>query len=490
MASSSRRRGTDEEEQEQHTTRQSRRSHASPGASSTAVTSVITGSTATAERDGDIASANHGDGEEDESPQEIQFGLLPHPKLTVTDQAKKVADQLGNQAIQEKAAELARLALATDYQRSVLKREDIRTKVLSASPRALSVVFNRAQKILQRTCGLHLVEVRAKGAENAEIARQAQQAAIREATLQANGLRSRTRTNEEPPEVTEEGKPNTGFWVLRSAIPPEITRKLVAVDDGLTAASSANPSSTAPGTMPSSSQSASPRRNRARRRAEPESAINWSSADRQDGEMGLLYIVLGIVLVSGRSIAEVTLQNYLRRLYLSLNTALPAALRGSGPSIRTSGSLTQSTQTQARNRSEQGSLEGFLHAMAKQSYLERVPSDVGAEQSAATQAGGNSAAGGRTTTQSRRRWRTSGLDDEAAAWEWRWGSRAEAEVSEVKIARMMCDIFLDPAASSDGLRPDADDDEETRALDRARLRERQTALMNNIASVAGSQLID
>lgn len=134
-----------------------------------------------------------------------------------------------------------------------------------------------------------------------------------------------------------------------------------------------------------------------------------------------------------------------------------------------------------------GTLEGFLNSMVKQSYLERQRSDVADVMDAAvTQA----------QTQGRRRGRTSGggragADEESIVWEWRWGSRAEAEVGEKRIAELISQLFLDPTAAPDGANAaGANDDEDTQAIDRDRLAKRRKVLLANIASVAGSQLVD
>lgn len=136
-----------------------------------------------------------------------------------------------------------------------------------------------------------------------------------------------------------------------------------------------------------------------------------------------------------------------------------------------------------------GTLEGFLNAMTKQSYLEKQRSDVGVDVM--------DAAVNQAQTQSRRRGRTSGAGgraagavDEDTVWEWRWGSRAEAEVGEKRIAELISLIFTDPSATQDGAQAgEEDEDEETQAIDRDRRAKRRKMLLTNIASVAGSQLV-
>ena len=135
----------------------------------------------------------------------------------------------------------------------------------------------------------------------------------------------------------------------------------------------------------------------------------------------------------------------------------------------------------------QGTLEGFLNAMIKQSYLEKQRSEVvDVMDAAVTQ-----------SQQARRRGRTSGgggrssaADDESVLWEWRWGSRAEVEVGEKRIGEFISHIFLDPASSQEAAAEGEEEDEETHAIDRTRKAKRRKTLLGNIASAAGSQLVE
>ena len=104
-----------------------------------------------------------------------------------------------------------------------------------------------------------------------------------------------------------------------------------------------------------------------------------------------------------------------------------------------------------------GTLEGFLNAMVKQQYLEKQRSDVGLDFM--------DAAVNQAQTQGRRRGRTSGgaggrADDETTVWEWRWGSRAEAEVGEKRIAELISVLFTDPSSTQDDAQAAEEDDEE------------------------------
>lgn len=395
---------------------------------------------------------------EEEQSSEPSSRLRPAPLLSVPVNVQKATDSIAIDEIEQKGAELARYALACEYQRMPVRGEHVRREVLvdNKYSRVFNSIFNEAQKILQKTFGYHMVEVRPKGADNVELEKQAE-AAIREASSQANGLRSRNKEREASP--GQEGRTNSNIWVLRSALPPKVTKALVNVSNSLA--------------LDESSRSTANSRQQT-----GESAISWSKANQQGGEMGLLYIILGLILVNGRTVTDFTLMSCLKRLRLPLHDVLPTSLRGTGPAPGLSSSGTQSTQTQARQRAKQGTLDGFLTAMIRQSYLEKQRADASAD--------GQARPGNGTQTRGRR---ARPVDDENTVWEWRWGNRSEIEIGEQRIASFMADIFLDPSASHDA--PDDDvADASTRAVDRAILKKRKRSLLENIASVAGSALIE
>ncbi len=137
----------------------------------------------------------------------------------------------------------------------------------------------------------------------------------------------------------------------------------------------------------------------------------------------------------------------------------------------------------------QGTLEGFLNSMSKQNYLERQRSDVGVDVM--------DAAVNQVQTQGRRRGRPSGggrangADDENTVWEWRWGAVPRLRSERSAIAEFISILFTDPSSVPNGApAEEEEEDEETQAIDRHRLAKRRKMLLTNIASVAGSQLID
>ncbi|KAJ1026544.1 hypothetical protein NDA13_003922 [Ustilago tritici] len=401
-------------------------------------------------------------------------GIIPYQKLNVSERAQKVAEQIGQSEIDKRASELARFALACEYQRGIIRKEDVSKSALEGlQPGAFNVIFNAAQKKLSKVFGMSMVQVRKKGADNVELAKQAKQV-LRAAEASANGLRPRNQQRETSP-LSETG-PSSNQWVLRSNLYPQVLEKLGEIDEQLT---NAYVEAMAPSSSASSSQ------RRPITACQPKAALDWKSADHQDGEMGLLYIILALILVNGRAITEATLFMYLRRLYLDPQKPLPSALRGTGPWIGSNSSGSQNTQTQSRTRAMQGTLDGFLNTMVKQSYLEKQRSDVDSHHV--------DAAINQAQTQSRRRGRASGAanaDDETIIWEWKWGSRAEVEVGESNIAKMIVHIFTDPSSTRNSTQVVEEQDEETRTIDRDRLAKRRKMLIGNIESVAGSKLVN
>lgn len=101
-------------------------------------------------------------------------------------------------------------------------------------------------------------------------------------------------------------------------------------------------------------------------------------------------------------------------------------------------------------------LTAFLNLLVKQSYLEKLKSAApgGATQAAQNQKGGD------------------------AAVQWRWGSRAEAEIGEVGVARFLKAIY----ESKDGVAGEDDDNDAARRRRKGNTGEK---LLNEISRAAG-----
>ena len=161
----------------------------------------------------------------------------------------------------------------------------------------------------------------------------------------------------------------------------------------------------------------------------------------EGGAYGVLGVILGLILVSGKTLGEGAsysslhgaepsnaadpsttadqLVVYLKKLGLNLNKSIPASLA-------------------ARPTKEGGvSLQKYLTTLASQGYLEKSKAGTGAL--AATQASKSQQNGG------------AGGDPSV---EWKWGARAESEFGEAGIARFVKEIYESKGPG------ERDDDEE------------------------------
>ncbi|KAG8908618.1 hypothetical protein FRB99_004906 [Tulasnella sp. 403] len=123
---------------------------------------------------------------------------------------------------------------------------------------------------------------------------------------------------------------------------------------------------------------------------------------------GILQLVLCLILISERSLPEMQLKNQLRSFHIQFNTAL--SLPG-------------------QNVEGHPTLQTHLHTLIRQNYLDCVR--VSLPGAAASQAAG------------RRKNRAADDDDPDTTYEWKWGSRAHAEISEKSVAEFMMNFMKD-----------------------------------------------
>ncbi|KAG8994802.1 hypothetical protein FRB90_000339, partial [Tulasnella sp. 427] len=121
---------------------------------------------------------------------------------------------------------------------------------------------------------------------------------------------------------------------------------------------------------------------------------------------GILHLVLCLILANGRLLPEPQLKRQLKSFHLYFNSTLP--------------SPTYSSQ-------DEKTLFEHLSDMIKQSYLDRVRVQV---------PGGTTVQGG-----TRRKSRKAADEDEEGLFEWRWGSRAHAEIGEQNVAEFICEFM-------------------------------------------------
>lgn len=182
-------------------------------------------------------------------------------------------------------------------------------------------------------------------------------------------------------------------------------------------------------------------------------ALDWQQAGAELGSMGLLFLILSLILVNGRALADGewicsptipprpltrfflqdVLRSYLRRLSLEPQEPLPTALQPNR----------NAEPTMANEPSGDGlTLEDWLALLVRQSYLECTRASTAQFTMAgheATLAGKRMQARGASV----RKGRGGAAEmDVVEAVEWRWGSRAEAEITEKAVADFVADVFL------------------------------------------------
>ncbi|PSR84216.1 hypothetical protein PHLCEN_2v5504 [Hermanssonia centrifuga] len=117
--------------------------------------------------------------------------------------------------------------------------------------------------------------------------------------------------------------------------------------------------------------------------------------------------------------------------------------------------------------------DAFLTICIRQGYLDRQR--VG-ELKGAGKKRGRAAVG------------TQAGDDNANAWEWRWGSRAMSEVGEVDIARFITDFMVERERAEAGGEDEEDEDEKQEAEKRREqvMKGVERAASGGLAGITGS----
>ncbi|EDP42966.1 hypothetical protein MGL_2562 [Malassezia globosa CBS 7966] len=303
-------------------------------------------------------------------------------RAAVSSSARAAARSLGEPGVRRRAQDLVRLAVFTEYDRMPIKRDIIIKNVIGKeASRAFPVILACAQQILRLTFGFELVEMRAKGTENPLLAEQT-------SLLDERAGSKRRRTDNDNTQSRKTSAASHGY-VLRSTLPAEVIQFMTT---------------SGPPVPPSdqSSRDAPHARNDL-------PMLDWQASEGELGITGLLFVVLGLILVSGRQASDTRIRSCLAQLSLSIDRPLPKALHPLGSGTHEQGSHT---------------LDTFLQQAQRRGYLERVRVASAAETSS-----------------------------QACDWEWRWGARAEIEIGEHAVAAFMVDVYHQDAKpeSSDSL---------------------------------------
>ncbi|KAL4402420.1 DNA repair protein [Malassezia pachydermatis] len=210
--------------------------------------------------------------------------------------------------------------------------------------------------------------MRVRGAENPLLAEQAK-------ALDGRVGTKRRRTEENNESSSRKAISSATAYILRSTLPSNVIQAL---------------------TMSSSTAS---------------SMVDWRQTEDETGSMGLLFVILSLILLSGRQVGEGKLRAYLAQLSLFIDRPLPTA-------IQTHGARTVDDLADARRgHNEQSNLESFLQQMQRYGYLEKVRVAASAETPS------------------------------APSFEWRWGARAELEIGEAGVAAFVTDLYQNGAKS-------------------------------------------
>ncbi|KAJ6602809.1 MAGE-domain-containing protein [Mycena vulgaris] len=338
----------------------------------------------------------------------------------------------GDEEITRAANALVRLAMFTEHKRVPLRRDEISKKVLGANTRSFARVFGTAQAILRTTLGMELVELRSRAELDKDTAGPGSgTGAGKEADLEearkATGVKKKA------------AAAGSKTYILRSTLNERVIVEAASMREPILEAEAADAASDDEDDEDEFGGSAA-----------YGSIISWSSADHV-GPIGVLYVILALILVSGRVMGDQDLRIMLTRL------RLPA-----GGSVAFSAAATHRVLT----------LDAYLTVLIRQGFLDRQ--QVGEAKKA-----GNKG----------KRARVAQADDDAGqTYEWRWGARAQSEVGEQAVAAFVAEFMVGPDA-------DEGEEEEEGAAGRARAQKRRAdsegklaKMMKGIERAAGGQL--
>ncbi|KAG8808901.1 hypothetical protein FRC17_003718 [Serendipita sp. 399] len=309
---------------------------------------------------------------------------------------------LSAQDIEKKANELCRLALFTEYKRNILKREDINKKVMGGNSKAFPEVLAKANKRLRASVGCEIVELMSKEEREKNIV-----GAVAD------------------DEAERKKRATTKQYIVRSVLEPEIIRLASIPDQEILEQE---------------------QEDLAYEGAKPSGAIlGWESYDNIP-TYGILYVILSLILVNGKTLPEPSLKTHLKKLRL-VNTTLIETGPSAAPKVTT--------------------FDTLLTNLLKQGYLDRVRV-------------GNSA-GPKANKRGRGGMSKSDNPEDAADFEWRWGERAHAEISEQGISDFIVSFMMDRS------RPIGNVQESERAK-KERLEKLQKQLTKDITRAAQTKL--
>ncbi|KAI0260610.1 MAGE family-domain-containing protein [Gloeopeniophorella convolvens] len=333
----------------------------------------------------------------------------------------------GDKDMNKRANDLVRLALFNEQRRLPLRRDEISKKVLGQRRGQFKTVFERAQQTLRLTFGMELVELPTRSATAAD--RSQTQTQTQTQGGDDDGERAVTGLRKK---VAAQGSKT---YILRSTLDPALISYAAQPHKRVREVEAAAIDPDAEGGV-----------------EEPHGAL--LAAGENPVPLGVLHVVLALVLASGRVLPDGELRALLRRLRLHPTTPLPLPGAPHRP-------LT---------------LELLLSQLQRQGYLDRMR--AGPAPAAAPKRGRL------TNTQGHG-------DDDGAAWEWRWGPRAHAEVGEAAVGRFVAEFMAERSARGAGADEEDEDEEDGGNRRRGRGEEAQkryAAILKGFERSAGGAL--
>ncbi|KAI5452756.1 CCAAT- binding transcription factor component [Naganishia albida] len=340
------------------------------------------------------------------------------------------ADSIGSAAFNKKVHDLVKLALYHEYRKQPLRKDDINKKVMDkANTKVFTALFDAAQSILRSRFGLELVGLRPRpeadgGADGGAI------------DLDGNGEAAPTQGGGKG---KKKSTPAAKGYILRSTLPDALLPLLSEPRPISREGSDARVNLAAPTGGDGDGVDCG-------------ALIDWQKGDGGPtggiAMVGLLWVVLGTILVHDRVMTEERLKTIFKdKLDIGDNTLLPPLSRDS---IK-----------------RQITFDEFLSSLLKQNYLEKV----------------------KLTT----------VNQGEEQHELRWGQRADAEFGEKAVAEFMVDIMATRAP----IEPESEEDEprqtrgkgrrngqqQNQPRERETLEQRRAKMLADIKQAAGSDLL-
>ncbi|KAG7442695.1 MAGE-domain-containing protein [Guyanagaster necrorhizus] len=304
-----------------------------------------------------------------------------------------------------KSNQLVRLALFAENKRNPLRREEISKKVLGSSTRSFNQVFQLAQNTLRKTFGMELVELRSR----AELGKDS-----------VGGDEDLDEVRKTAGVKKKAAAAGSKSYILRSILDPAIIENAAQVNEKILEEEALEEDDNDD--------------NDERRTRTYGSLISWSHTD-QLGSLGILYIVLALILVSGRVLSDAELRAHLKKLRQPMSGSVKFDAHSTHKSV---------------------SMEAYMNMIIRQGYVERL------------------SVGDAKKGKGKRVRATQRDDDSGATYEWRWGNRAHSEVGEKAIAQFVAEFMVGEQ--------EAEDDEEE--VGRSRGRQRQDHAQNKVDRMA------